>query len=185
MATERQIAANRRNAQKSTGPRSAAGKNRASRSAFRHGLSCRIGSNAAFAKDLDRLTGQIAGDSKDAAILQDARAAAEGELDLARAGQVKAALLQRASAFGPLSSGAATRSEPELSRLFSGDASLPDPIDHSAAMPLQKPERLAEAVCRLLPELVRLDRYERRASARRDRAIRSLIKNRESAKRKP
>jgi hypothetical protein len=189
MATERQIAANRRNAQKSTGPRSAAGKNRASRSAFRHGLSCSIGSNAAFAKELDRLTSEIAGDSKDAATLQHARAAAEGELDLARAGQVKAALIHRASAFGPLSSGAATRSEPELSRLFKaflrGDAPLPDPIDPSAAMPLQDPERLAEAVCRLLPELIRLDRYERRASARRDRAIRSLIENRESAKRKP
>jgi hypothetical protein len=39
MATERQIAANRANAKKSTGPKTAAGKQRSSRNAFRHGLS--------------------------------------------------------------------------------------------------------------------------------------------------
>ena len=39
MATERQIAANRANAKKSTGPKPAAGKIRSSRNAFRHGLS--------------------------------------------------------------------------------------------------------------------------------------------------
>src|SRR5687768_4093336 len=38
MATERQIAANRRNAQKSTGPRTARGKAVASRNNTRHGL---------------------------------------------------------------------------------------------------------------------------------------------------
>src|ERR1700722_3566152 len=39
MATERQIAANRANAKRSTGPKTAAGKQRSSRNAFRHGLS--------------------------------------------------------------------------------------------------------------------------------------------------
>ena len=38
MTTERQLAANRKNAKKSTGPRSEAGKNRASTNARRHGL---------------------------------------------------------------------------------------------------------------------------------------------------
>jgi len=38
VASERQIAANRRNAQKSTGPRSVAGKRRARRNAYQHGL---------------------------------------------------------------------------------------------------------------------------------------------------
>jgi hypothetical protein len=38
MATERQIAANRRNAERSTGPRTAAGKERSRRNALRHGL---------------------------------------------------------------------------------------------------------------------------------------------------
>jgi hypothetical protein len=39
MATEKQIAANRANAKKSTGPRTAAGRLKSSRNAFRHGLS--------------------------------------------------------------------------------------------------------------------------------------------------
>ena len=133
MATERQIAANRRNAQKSTGPRSDAGKNRASRNAYRHGLSCGIGSNAAFAKELDQRARKIAGDSRDEASLQHARAAAEGDLDLARARQAKAALIQRA--FGALSSGAASRSMPEpirsLGAVLRGEATLLETIDPS------------------------------------------------------
>jgi hypothetical protein len=62
MASERQIAANRRNAQKSTGPRSASGAKRSSRNAHRHGLTKRI-SSANFEKQLDMLTRQIAGDT--------------------------------------------------------------------------------------------------------------------------
>ena len=60
MASERQIAANRRNAQKSTGPTSGSGKKRSSKNAYRHGLSlpmCHVGSQL---KDLSR---QFAGDA--------------------------------------------------------------------------------------------------------------------------
>ena len=39
MASERQIAANRENARRSSGPRSSAGKRRSSGNALRHGLS--------------------------------------------------------------------------------------------------------------------------------------------------
>ena len=38
-------------------------------------------------------------------------------------------------------------------------------------MPSQEPDRSAEAVRRVLPELRKLDRYERRAAVRRDRAV--------------
>jgi len=41
-------------------------------------------------------------------------------------------------------------------------------------MPTTEPERSAEAVRRALPELIQLDRYERRAAGRRARAMRSL-----------
>jgi hypothetical protein len=43
-------------------------------------------------------------------------------------------------------------------------------------MPTQEPERSAEAIRRALPELTKLNRYESRAAARRDRAIRELSK---------
>ena len=44
-------------------------------------------------------------------------------------------------------------------------------------MPAAEPARTTEAIRRLLPELLRLNRYERRAAARRDRAIRALTQN--------
>ena len=59
MASERQIAANRRNARKSTGPRSGAGRKRASRNAYRHGLTLNITSTAAFAKQLRNRSAQV------------------------------------------------------------------------------------------------------------------------------
>ena len=96
MASERQIAANRRNARKSTGPRSGAGMKRASRNAYRHGLTLNITSTAVFAKQLDKLVREIAGDTEDAMLLERARAIAQAELDLARVRRVKVALIERA-----------------------------------------------------------------------------------------
>jgi hypothetical protein len=49
MTTERQIAANRANAKRSTGPKSRAGKARASQNAYRHGLT------ASMTMDADRV----------------------------------------------------------------------------------------------------------------------------------
>jgi hypothetical protein len=95
MASERQIAANRRNARKSAGPRSGAGKKRASRNAYRHGLTLNITSTAVFAKQLDKLVREIAGDTEDAMLLERARAIAQAELDLARVRRVKVALIER------------------------------------------------------------------------------------------
>ena len=102
MASERQIASNRRNARKSTGPRSGGGKKRASRNAYRHGLTLNITSTAAFAKQLDKLARKIAGNTDDAITLERARAIAQAELDLARVRRAKLTLIERASAFGEL-----------------------------------------------------------------------------------
>jgi hypothetical protein len=105
VASERQATANRRNARRSTGPRSNAGKTRTSRNAYRHVLSSSISSTAAFAKQLAQLARKIAGDTQDEMILQYARAVAEAELDLARVRRAKVALIQRASALGALVEG--------------------------------------------------------------------------------
>ena len=175
MASERQIAANRRNARKSTGPRSGAGKNRSSRNAYRHGLTVSIASTAAFAKQLDKLVREIAGDSKDAIMLERAREIAQAELDLARVRRAKVALIERASAFGELDPAQAFSTVTEIKRFFNaldrGRLIVPKPTDPSATMPSQEPDRTAEAVRRVLPELRKLDRYERRAAVRRDLAV--------------
>jgi hypothetical protein len=102
VASERQIEANRRNATKSTGPRSSAAKKRTSRNARRHGLTISPLANPALAKRLDKLARLIAGNSRDSIILEHARAAAQAVLDLARVRQAKVALIKRMSALGAL-----------------------------------------------------------------------------------
>ena len=178
MASERQIAANRRNARKSTGPRSGAGKKRASRNAYRHGLSLSITSTAAVAKQIDNLVREIAGDSKDAIMLERARAIAQAELELARVRRAKVALIERVSAFGELDPPrfftSVTRVIRFLNAFYPGRVALPKPLDSSATMPRQVPDRSAEAVRRVLPQLRKLDRYERRAAAHRERAVLDL-----------
>jgi hypothetical protein len=176
MASERQIAANRRNARKSTGPRSGAGRKRASRNAYRHGLTLSITSTAAFAKQLDKLARKIAGNTEDAITLERARGIAQAELDLARVRRAKVALIERASAFGELDPPQliVTQMIRLLNAFDRGRLIVPKPIDASATMPSQEPYRSAEAVRRVLPELRKLDRYERRAAARRARALLSI-----------
>jgi hypothetical protein len=179
MASERQIAANRCNARKSTGPRSGAGKNRSSRNAYRHGLTLSITSTGAFAKQLDKLALKIAGNTDDAITLERAREIAQAELDLARVRRAKVALIERACTFGDLDPPQAFSTVTEINRFFNaldrGRLILPKPVDSSATMPSQEPDRSAEAVRRVLPELRKLDRYERRAAVRRHQAVLNLF----------
>jgi hypothetical protein len=56
MASEKQIAANRRNAQKSRGPRSVAGKARASRNAIRHGLAANFWKDPSATHAIEAMT---------------------------------------------------------------------------------------------------------------------------------
>lgn len=177
MASERQIAANRRNARKSTGPRSGAGKTRAGRNAYRHGLTLSVTSTAGYAKQLETLVRKIAGDTKDAVKLERARTLAQAEFELARVRRAKVALIERASAFGEVEPPRPIVSQliRHLKAIQVGRLIDPRPIDASATMPSQEPDRSAEAIRRVLPELCKLERYERRAAARRDRALVNLM----------
>ncbi|MGB8608269.1 hypothetical protein [Bradyrhizobium sp.] len=158
MATERQIAANRRNARKSTGPRSSAAKKRASRNAYRHGLTLSLTSSPELAKRLDALARKIAGGSKNEIVLEHARAAAQAELDLARVRQIKIALIKSVSALGAL--GAPYDMLPVIKAYLYLELALegetprgrppkiPEPVDPLATMPTQEPGRTAEAIRR-------------------------------------
>jgi hypothetical protein len=177
MATERQIAANRRNARKSTGPRSRAGKRRASRNSYRHGFSYGVAAVAEFTKHVEALAQKIAGRGPDAVTLEIARSIARAELDLAQIRRTKIAVIARMSEFGELEVPNPLRTSRDVTRfLTSIDRGLPLSltVPVSPSMPSSEPERSAEAVRRALPELLKLDRYERRATARRDRASRQI-----------
>ena len=56
MASEKQIAANRRNARKSRGPRSAGGKARASRNATQHGLAANFWTDPSAVYSIETMT---------------------------------------------------------------------------------------------------------------------------------
>jgi hypothetical protein len=163
---------------KSTGPRSGAGRKRASHNAYRHGLTLNITSTPAVAKQIYKLARKIAGNTDDAITLECADEIAQTELELARVRRAKVALIERASAFGELDPPQFTVTQMIriLNALDRGDRHIvPKPIDASATMPSQEPERSAEAIRRALPQLRKLDRYERRAAARRERAVLELI----------
>ena len=178
MTTERQVAANRRNARRSTGPRSRGGKERASRNSYRHGLSGPLITTQEHATRVENLARKIAADATDFVILEYARAAAEAEFGIARVRQTKVALIERMVAFGQLEQLQFFKSVRQITAFFNaldhGELKLPEPIDAAGTMPSAGADRLAEAVRRALRELLRLDRYERRAAALRDRCLRTI-----------
>ena len=176
MATERQITANRRNARRSTGPRSRAGKKRASRNSYRHGLSSGVAISAEFAKHVESLAQKIVGRGADAVSLEVARAVARAEFELAQIRRVRVALIARMAEFGEFEVPDPLRTCRDVIRsLTSIDRGRPCDLPTPPSVPSTEPERSAEAVRRALPELLKLDRYERRATARRDGATRHLI----------
>ena len=170
MASNRQIAANRRNARQSTGPRSSAGRNRSRRNSYRHGLAAGVTLNAERIKHIERLARKIAGNSTDVLAVECARTLAQAEYELVQIRRSKVALISRVMAFGAFE----TPDSTELRALKRGEFVVPERVA-IPAMPATEPERTAEAIRRALPELMKLDRYERRAAVRRARALRSFL----------
>ncbi len=119
--------ANRANAARSTGPRTAAGKAIVARNAWRHGLNLPVLADAALAPDVAALARAIAGEGASAASRAAAARIAEAQVDLVRVRDVRLVLTQR----------------------------LIDGAD-------------------VTREVVRFDRYERRAFARRSRALKAF-----------
>jgi hypothetical protein len=84
MATDRQIAANRRNGSLGRGPKTSAGKARSSRNALKHGLSIPVNRDKTLRRQIEVLA-RILAQSEAGNVFGQARAAAEAELELARA----------------------------------------------------------------------------------------------------
>jgi hypothetical protein len=141
---------NKENAGKSTGPRSATGKKRASTNARRHGLSVSIRTDPALTSEIERLAVALAGGQDDPQRLQAAREAAEAEYDVLRVRWARAVLMH---------GGAGKKSNGDSARSAS-----------------QRRVDLAQldTVTKNLPQLERLDRYEDRALSRRRKAMRIL-----------
>jgi len=93
MATEKQILANRRNAQKSTGPQTAAGRLKSSRNAFRHGLSSPLRLDTATSAKIEAIAQVVTRDQADEEHLSAATELAEAQLQLSRIRRVRAELM--------------------------------------------------------------------------------------------
>lgn len=136
MTSQAKVRANRRNAAFSTGPRTAAGKDRSRRNSFRHGLTLPIKAGDARAAQIAQLADDIIAIA--GARPEIARAVAEARLELIRARQAYSATIEQGiwEQVGT----------PEESSMHE--------------------QRLGLAVAAKAPRLIALDRYERRAWSR-------------------
>ena len=92
MTSDRKAVSNRKNAQKSTGPRSELGRRRSRRNALRHGLAIAIGSDPSFHEDINILAKALMDGRGEQNVGEFARQAAEAEMDLLRIRKVRASL---------------------------------------------------------------------------------------------
>jgi hypothetical protein len=98
MTSPAALAANRVNAARSTGPRTAAGKAAVARNALRHGLSLPVLADATLAADVSALAERIAGEGASEAHRAAALAVAEAQVDVLRVRRVREAIM--AAGFG-------------------------------------------------------------------------------------
>jgi hypothetical protein len=89
VTSARKLNANRANARASTGPRTAAGKKRATRNALRHGLSLSVLGNPTLSAEAANLAREIAGEGATPDIVELARWVAEAQIDLIRIRQAR------------------------------------------------------------------------------------------------
>jgi hypothetical protein len=144
---------NRRNARRSTGPKSAAGKAKVAKNALRHGLAIPARLDSALSQEIEELAELIAGRNVAPYLLDCSQRVAEAQIDLRRIRRVRLSAWSKVET-GELRQGGVS---PEISQASPGSDSFG-----------------AAELNTFAKQLLRLDRYERRALSRRKAAIRDF-----------
>jgi hypothetical protein len=144
--------ANRRNAQLSTGPKTAAGRLRSSQNARRHGLSVPVSADAELLQGVQRLALDITVEGNCSGSRHYADRIADAQVDLVRVRNVKRQMMLKIMH-------------------WANDADANSKQPDAAA-----PKRVVcpDAAMDMIEDFARLDRYERRAQSRRKAAIRAF-----------
>jgi hypothetical protein len=199
MTSERKISANRINGRKSRGPRTAAGKSKASRNAWRHGLATISYLNPAASGKIAVMAKVICGEHADPLLFEQALIIAENTMLLHCVGTERVALIERLRDImaKPLAKrdtltqararqqqtrrahAELTRMRAELGMTKNQAFPKPEQVDRLAQlpwkrMPVQERDEF-DAMREAMPDLERLVRYERRACSRRKRAMREFM----------
>ena len=95
MASTRQVAANRRNAKRSTGPRTQSGKSRSRANALRHGLRSKVVPDFALAAQMDELTRRIAREYGKSEHAVEVKIVVEAEMTILKIRAIRAKLLDK------------------------------------------------------------------------------------------
>lgn len=199
MSSESKIAANRINGRKSRGPKSRIGKLRSSRNAFRHGLNIVNRHNALYAGEIKRMAVALCDGDDNPFLFQQALIIAECaillrciqsqtvqlvervrnpavrrisniknifKLVVARADQIRADIDRLEAMFAEYNKNVATFGEENVKEI--------DKSCWGFTCPFERDE--SEALREAIPDLLKFERYERRARSRQRRAIREFIR---------
>jgi hypothetical protein len=187
MPLSKKMTANQRNAQRSTGPRTVMGKSRARLNALKHGLAIPAAALPEFAPDVAQVAQAITAEAADTPTVREtAVRVAEATIDVLRARRAKTALLeglmrdpafQQAPTAEPVST---TLAQPKHSRVAHARAisagTEEQYLDAYFAAKAARVEQRQQARQHALDwgQLDKLDRYERRALSRRNKAIKAF-----------
>jgi hypothetical protein len=165
LTSDRKIKANRENARASTGPKTLGGRTRSARNALRHALSLSVYSDPLLSEEVETLAREIAGVDATVETHDLARQVAEAQIDLRRVRYARHQLADSETRWKMAVLGSLLRKNaPDLSAA----------LEKFVTSTPQGPDKFATILCQETKQLLRMDRYERRALSRRKFAIRAF-----------